>query len=1579
MKRFLLLLCLFSLCSSLFFRDAQAQAYIYATGNPTFGVNIPIENGFINVANGNLHMEFSLATQKQRGALKLNERLVYDSHIWMIGHYSNYYWWPSNVPNTPYDQGGWRFVTGAETGTVSYNLSSGSTQGTCQSMGGGPSGTQNNYIYTLSWSDPIGTNHAFNAYLFDDENTCGYPTQRSLSGGYATDGSGYQIVADQNNNPIVLDNNGNEVYPEVIDRYGNYWSSDASGNLIDDVGRKPVIVTKNGNVTYYDVLSPNGPINNNGTRVRYTVTTAPIQVQTHFFEPSVTEWSGTLDPIQSIQLPDGSSYTFTYDTKITGVDQSPHYGELTSVTLPTGGVIHYGWTVYEDSYGNQNRWLTSRTAGSDPSTTFTPSVISYCSANGTGCQEQVVLHKPSGDETVYKLTLNNGAWNTNTISYSGSAASGTALINVATDYDFSHPCNTQICTGAQYIKASKSTTTLLDKGLQSHTEYVFSQPWVGKPDAIKNWDYYTGSLPSEPTLETDLTYAGYNLTESKVLEGTHQIALTNYNYTSNATTTTGVVGHGAQNAGGPYLSSVDRWVNDSSSITTSYTYDDTGTVLSSTDPNGTTTYGHDATDTLVTNTMLPMPSSGITLSFSTTYDLGSGLPWTTTDPNGAVSRVVSYATNQRPAQSSAPDGEATYYYYSPNQTGVVEYMGPSGPQDTETLFDDFGRKSRVAVGTGQQNSYYQTDYCYNSMGQLQFQSVRYQGNGWGTPKQCSGAGTSYSYDALGRMTASTNADGTTQYLYIGRAIQVTDVNGVKRITQSDALGRVNAICEISSNSSMPGSGSPQDCGLDISGTGFLTTYAYDLPNHTTTITQGAQHRDFQTDPVGRTIYTFEPERGITRYSYVYNATGLLVTRQRPKANQTNSSVFTNTTTQYDSLGRVVRIDYDDGTSTKAYAYDLPSNWGVGLGSSKGRLAYAWTSPFWTGTQFTYDIMGRVTQSIQCLPWRCGNPSYNMTRLYTYDLGGNLTQESYFLGASSGTRIDTNYTISPTREVTAISNTLTGAANDLGAILSNVVSGPMGPNTYQFGNGLDGVITYDAMGRPNGSWVCSGSIQFECGGGTQLYGNLSAQGGDRVYSIADTILNSPVYFGYDEFNRITSANYTFSSDSFTYGYDRYGNRWSQSVTQGNGPAPQLTFNVSNNQVVGYSYDAVGNLMSDGIHSYTYDAEGNVLQVDGGSTAAYVYDAFNHRVQTVANGLDRLYVYNVDGRRASVWDNTSSTPLLVSATTYWNGQPISFYNGSTYFQHQDVHGTERLRTAADGSVAGFYQSFAFGDAFSSSGQDYDPYHFARLDHDSESDTDHAQFRQYSPTQGRWMSPDPYNGSMDLGNPQSFNRYSYVGNMPLSYTDPSGLLYGSGSGGGCDTACVITSTGELAAGGFFVYGIYEGLKHLIGFGGPAFHGSLSPRPSTGDPNWDGNFGESLGLPVNGPALGGGGIGGLFGLPSGCEFGPCGGGFQAGAGAGAIACQLAEPCGAIADTAAIIAVGGMLIYDGVNIYRGRTNVADTGITSEAQQLVGSGRFPSICAALAFLQSTTRDSARLQKIKATQKAFGCRRNSTQR
>jgi RHS repeat-associated protein len=48
-------------------------------------------------------------------------------------------------------------------------------------------------------------------------------------------------------------------------------------------------------------------------------------------------------------------------------------------------------------------------------------------------------------------------------------------------------------------------------------------------------------------------------------------------------------------------------------------------------------------------------------------------------------------------------------------------------------------------------------------------------------------------------------------------------------------------------------------------------------------------------------------------------------------------------------------------------------------------------------------------------------------------------------------------------------------------------------------------------------------------------------------------------------------------------------------------------------------------------------------------------------------------------------------------------------------------------------------------------------------------HMQGRVYDPVLGRFLSADPYNQAPH--NTQSYNRYSYVFNNPLSFVDPTG----------------------------------------------------------------------------------------------------------------------------------------------------------------------------------------------------------------
>jgi RHS repeat-associated protein len=850
---------------------------------------------------------------------------------------------------------------------------------------------------------------------------------------------------------------------------------------------------------------------------------------------------------------------------------------------------------------------------------------------------------------------------------------------------------------------------------------------------------------------------------------------------STPTASSGVPQHVAVTGSRGNLTSVTQFASSGISYVTTNTYEDTGTLLNSTGPNGTSTLSYDGTFTYNTGWTPPTPSSGVSQPGSGTYDTtNTGLPLSTTDANGAKTSIASYDSFLRPTEvDSFNSGNTLLAKSTASYTATLiqqnVFQNASTSVETLTELDAYGRVSRSATANGQSaNPWYQQDTCYDADGNTEFVSTRYQGPGFIASKVCSSTGDTFNYDVLGRVISVQHADGTTRsYTYMGRATRSVDESGVTRISQVDGMGRTTIVCEISSNSSMPSSGSPVGCGTDIAGTGFTTTYAYALATPTTTVTQGAQTRTFQTDWLGRTTSVTEPESGTTNYSYAYNSTGLVVTRTRPKANQTNPATLTTTITQSDSLGRVRSVTYSDGTPTKTYTYDVNANFGNGFVQTNyiGRLSAAnvTTPGNFAATAFSYDGLGRVIGLGECLPAECGTAADNLSLPYQYDMAGNM------LSSGDGAGTTTTYTYSPANEVKSATSSLSNAQAP-SAIISNVANGPHGPLNYQLGNGLTSVLAYDALGRVNDSSVCQGTTVVGCTGGSFFYRFTVGRQGVRTTTGCDTVLNDCVGFGYDEFNRLTSRTVTGgTAQNYTYGYDRYGNRWSQTAVDG-GPSPQLSFSTATNQITstGYTYDAAGNVSSDGFHTYTYDAEGNVTAVDGGSTAKYVYNALNQRVSATVGGTTAQYAYNAAGQRVSIW-NTASPAGQVQEEYYVGSQRVAYFaNSALHFQHQDWTGTERMRTTFNGAVEGTFTSMPFGDAFATaSGSDGDASHYAMLDHDYSSDTDHAQFRQYSSTPGRWMSPDPYYGSYDQSNPESMNRYSYVLNNPMEFVDPLGLV--------------------------------------------------------------------------------------------------------------------------------------------------------------------------------------------------------------
>jgi RHS repeat-associated protein len=111
----------------------------------------------------------------------------------------------------------------------------------------------------------------------------------------------------------------------------------------------------------------------------------------------------------------------------------------------------------------------------------------------------------------------------------------------------------------------------------------------------------------------------------------------------------------------------------------------------------------------------------------------------------------------------------------------------------------------------------------------------------------------------------------------------------------------------------------------------------------------------------------------------------------------------------------------------------------------------------------------------------------------------------------------------------------------------------------------------------------------------------------------------------------------------------------------------------------------------------------------------------------------------------------------------------------YAFNDWLGSKRVTTDPARTMTETCLSLPFGDALNCSGGiDPSEHHFTGKERDAEtgfaSGNDYFGTRYYGSSMGRFMSPDPTGGHLE--DPQTLNRYSYVGNNPVSRTDPTGL---------------------------------------------------------------------------------------------------------------------------------------------------------------------------------------------------------------
>jgi len=272
------------------------------------------------------------------------------------------------------------------------------------------------------------------------------------------------------------------------------------------------------------------------------------------------------------------------------------------------------------------------------------------------------------------------------------------------------------------------------------------------------------------------------------------------------------------------------------------------------------------------------------------------------------------------------------------------------------------------------------------------------------------------------------------------------------------------------------------------------------------------------------------------------------------------------------------------------------------------------------------------------------------------------------------------------------------------------------------------------------------------------------------------------YSYDSVGRLIGAQTTNLSLPNTwqlqFAYDQYGNRLSETPTGGTAvmPSNQVLIDPITNHIssAGYTYDSAGNMTSDGLFNYVFNAAGQMTAVSaiGNTThlADFSYDATGLRV------LKNNTVYIYSGKKV-IAEYTKGAPAGAPNVEYiyHGGARILTLRTNATTYHLSDHISDRVDTDSSANVVRTYGSFPFGETWYETGN-ADSWKFTSYENDAESGLNYAGKRFQSPRLGRFMGVDRFAGSSL--NPQSLNRYAYVGNDPINFTDSSGAV--------CDQGC-------------------------------------------------------------------------------------------------------------------------------------------------------------------------------------------------
>ncbi|WP_083195907.1 FG-GAP-like repeat-containing protein [Flavobacterium piscis] len=675
-------------------------------------------------------------------------------------------------------------------------------------------------------------------------------------------------------------------------------------------------------------------------------------------------------------------------------------------------------------------------------------------------------------------------------------------------------------------------------------------------------------------------------------------------------------------------------------------------------------------------------------------------------------------------------GKTNNYTYS-NSSGktIITTTGDDGSASEET-FDDLGRKIKTGVkNINDVFSYVSYNYDFdnrnNQISEPYFGSAPTQWN------------TTY-YDTYGRPYSNISYTGTSSNItYSGLTTSVSE-NGKTKTIIKNALGNVISLTE-----------SP----------GGNITYTYFADGNLKSSNFDGVITLIEQDGWGRKTKLTDPSAGI--YTYEYNTFGEITKETTPNGT---------TTFTLDNVGKISQktINGTNTNSKTTYTYDSTSKL-----LSDTKFENLNESGSIITNLYTYDASKRVSQTIEITPYA------SFTKKFEYDFFGRVNKETStasISGKSSSKAVKYSYKngfiwqILDDSDGTVLSQTNTVNAK------GKLTSGQNGPTTItnNFDSyGFPSQVKYDKTAAPVANILTLNTVF------NPLKGNLTSR--------SNNLFGWDENFKYDILDRLTEYT-NINGVQETQLYDDKGR-----ITQNN----VGTYNYSNtnkpyqNTSITVTSNALSYYTARPTLHVTYNTFKKPVQIEetGVDKLAFTYNDGNERSTIFYGGLedDKLLRpfrkhYSADGTMEIKENRTTGDFEFV---TYIGGDGYTASvvlksDGTTQnflYLQRDYQNSIIAITDQAGSIVEKRLFDAWGNIIKvQDGAGNTLQGLIILDR-GYTGHEHLQSigiinmngRIYDPKLHRFLQPD--NFIQDLSNTQNYNRYSYVLNNPLKYTDFTG----------------------------------------------------------------------------------------------------------------------------------------------------------------------------------------------------------------